>query len=308
MGINVIPSKRFVDMYESVTYKSMDALSLPTAIVEPETVGTDELVDADVQTALAAIDTAFTGTFSKTGDQTINAGTSAVFASQVITCPTDATEDSIVVISQQLTYVYVTGYVSLVSTGVGTVAEITIVGHNIGGTNETISNATTFFYAVHDGAAAVQPKTPNTQLVVTSSNRWLDGNGDPTNAPITVAACNKTAQPVFAITDNSITEIELKSDDMARLASQYTGNRMTFTTGSTIPVPTGAQVFIGDAIFALGISARVVIVGGNGSARPIFTGFVSMSNGITIVSVYARNDFSTTSSVPGGTLIKVFVY
>lgn len=306
MSILYRSNKRFQDTNEAVSYEALDALAMGTAEVEPETVRNANLVQDDIVQILAGLDVAFTGALVKVGATTLTAGTS-VLLSDTAPAPETATADSVVTIDQRMNHIYLTGCIELIASGSNIIPRVRFVAHNIGNASETITVGQVIGYAVHDGAVTEQPLSPNAQLMVTPGHRWLTQQGVPTFEPVTITALNQTALPIIEIQDKAITELELNGVDIAKLAALYTGNRKKFTVATDTPVPIGPAVLLGTVVFDPSISVKVVKVGALG-VTPLFTGFVSSTNGTTTVSLYARNNAFSTVTVRAFTVLNIIAY
>lgn len=303
MGLVYNPLRRFTDLDERIVDASLDLLAQGTAIVEPETIGIDELFDVDAISAVSAVSTAYTDTYVKVGTQSIASNLSATLSDLGITTPSDATVDSVVIVDQPYADIVLTGYIEMVTGVPGVfVPRCRFVAHNIGGFTESITAGDVIKYAIHDGFIQEQATSPNAAMTVTPGLRWLNTDGTSKGLAVNVANMNATANPVITIPDGSITDIELKGPDIAKLAAQYTGQRGVLTVSVTTSVPNGAAVLLGTVTIP-GLIGTICQPGQRGS--PYLTAKVTAPN---TVSVYARNNSFATQSVAAGAMIKIFAY
>ncbi len=306
MAIVYTPKKRFSDPDERVTDLALDLLSQGTAIVEPETIGTNEIIAADVIAQIAVIPTGANQTNFQTAGAHNVPGNSSILLTDSPTAPAGATIDSVVGVVQKDGSIYYTGYIDSVAGEYGAfIQRVRIIAHNLTPATVIIGTSTLLTYSVFIDTRIKQPISPNLALSVIAGRRWYTFLGDKIGLPVTVANLNATALPVVNIPQYSVTAIELESDTIRRLASKNTGKRNTFTVPTTTAVPVGAAVYLGVSNFSGG-SETIVAVGQLG-ATPLFTGYVSSSNGTTIVSIYARNNSITPLSVAAGTQLKVLI-
>lgn len=296
---------------ERLSYDALNALaSGGTAFVEPESVGIFELVEADSQAAVAVIPTApVNGTLTSTAATVVAAVSSAILPDFFTVTPL-ASVDTVVKCDQRDLNFYFTGYIENVADGLGgTISRMRIVAHNHGTASHTVAIGQLINYAIFSGVLQDQPRTPNAQLSVVAGFAWLDANGDLLDPlpMVNVDNMNATALPVVSVHDHSITEVELRGHDLGVLGSLYTGRRGIFTVSGNKTVAIGTAVLLGTFTFNPGVATSGITVGQFG-ATPLFTGYVSSTNGTTIVSIYARNNTFATVIVADGTRLNVFAY
>ena len=312
MSIKLTPGKRFTDPRERLSYKGLDLLSRPTGIVEPNSVGGDVWKASDIIAGIAAVDTE-----SVSGSITTAVLVAAVpAAGSALLSTVDSADiaevplDSVVTCDQRDSNLYYTGWVETYPDGLGGVLyRIRFAVKNFGTGTHDVSIGTVLRYSVFSGEPQTLPKTPNTQLIVTPGFLWIDpATGEPPIPPpaVNVGNMNFTAKPTVQAADGTITEVELRSDDMAKYGALYTGRRATFTLGGNTDIPVGAAVLLGVLNF-IGPAGPNIIVG-QVNPVPLFTGYVSASNGTTTISIYARNNGLGIIHLLAGLQLKVFAY
>lgn len=310
MSIRFLPPRRFTDPQERLSYKGLDLLARGgLAIVDPNSVGLLELNEDDLIAAFGALTTASeNGTITMTEATTV-----AALGSAILPDYDQFTEeiplDSIVTCDQHDLSLHITGFIQKDPDGSGGfVYKVRFVAKNFNTTSQDVVDGYILKYALFSGVPQVLPRTPNCELLVTAGQEWLDDDGalfEP-QIPVSVGGMNNTAKPRLDVTDHSITEVELRSNDMDTFGTLHTGRRTIFTLASNTAVPVGAATLLGFVTFN-GAAGPNVITGQPVSA-PLLMGFVSASNGTTTIAIYARNNTFSTINLSAGLQIKVFAY
>jgi hypothetical protein len=320
-GIRYIPARRFLDPGERIDYEALELLSggvlagnqsgSARAIVEPEAITLNELVDDDVIAAVSLIDTnTFSGTFAATNVTAVAQATGELLEEFTQAPQGVSSIDAIVTCDQRDDNLFFTAYIEETDDGLGnTIWNVRFVAKNMGVGSHSVGIGQLIRYSICAGAKVDLPRSINAELIITPGIAWID----PTtrlpfvpNIPITAESLNKAALPALSIRDHSITEIELNSAAIDGLGSKYTGRRDSFTVSATVIIPVGPAVLLGTISFTGPAGPNIAI--GADRATPFFTGYVSSSNGVTFVSIYARNNYIANLLVPAGLVLNVFAY